>query len=83
VSVRIGQADGRVIISVRDEGVGVARAEQASIFRKFARGSAASALPSAEPASASPARQIIDDHGGKIAVESDRQGKHLHRLPAG
>lgn len=72
VFVRIGRAGGRVSISVRDEGVGVALAEQASIFKKFARGAAARALQvRGTGIGLAMAHQIIDDHGGEIAVESE------------
>ena len=72
VCVRIGRAGGRVSISVRDEGVGVARAEQTAIFRKFTRGAAATALHvRGTGIGLAMAHQIMDDHGGEIAVDSE------------
>ena len=72
VFIRIGRTGGRVSISVRDQGVGVARAEQAAIFKKFTRGAAARALHvRGTGIGLAMARQIVDDHGGEIAVDSE------------
>ena len=72
VFIRIGRTAGRVSISVRDQGVGVARAEQAAIFKKFTRGAAARALHvRGTGIGLAMARQIVDDHGGEIAVDSE------------
>lgn len=72
VFVRIGRSGDRVSISVSDEGVGVARVEQTAIFKKFARGAAAGALHvRGTGIGLAMAHQIIDDHGGEIAVDSE------------
>ena len=72
VRVHIGRTDGRVSIAVRDEGIGIARAEQDGIFKKFTRGAAAKALHvRGTGIGLSTARQIIHDHGGEIALESE------------
>lgn len=72
VSVHIRRAGGRVSIAVRDQGVGVARAEQAAIFKRFNRGAAARALHvRGTGIGLAMARQIIDDHGGEIALDSE------------
>lgn len=72
VCVRIGRAGGRVSISVHDEGVGVARAEQTAIFKKFTRGAAARALHvRGTGIGLAMAHQIIHDHGGEITVDSE------------
>lgn len=72
VCVRIGRAGSRVSISVRDEGVGIARAEQTAIFRKFTRGAAARALHvRGTGIGLAMAHQITHDHGGEIGVDSE------------
>ena len=72
VRIHIGRADGRISIAVRDEGVGIPRAEQDGIFRKFTRGAAAEALHvRGTGIGLSMARQIICDHGGEITLDSD------------
>ncbi len=70
--IDIGKAGGRVSIAVRDEGVGIARAEQAGIFKKFNRGTAARDLHvRGTGIGLAMAHQIIHDHGGEIAVDSE------------
>ncbi len=70
--VRIAQADGRVSIAVRDEGAGIARAEQATIFKKFTRGTSARTLNiRGTGIGLAMAHQIVHDHGGEITVNSE------------
>jgi len=72
VRIRVGRADGRVSIAVHDEGAGIARAEQAGIFKKFTRGAAARALHvRGTGIGLATAYQIIHDHGGEITVDSE------------
>ena len=72
INVRVERAGGRVSISVRDEGAGVARAEQTTIFKKFTRGAAARALQvRGTGIGLAMAHQITHDHGGEIAVNSE------------
>jgi signal transduction histidine kinase len=72
VRVRVDRSRGRVSIGVRDEGVGIARLEQAGIFNRFTRGTAAKALHvRGTGIGLAMARQIIRDHGGEILLESE------------
>ncbi len=72
VRIDLGRADGSVRIAVRDEGVGIARAEQVGIFRRFTRGAAARTLQvRGTGIGLSMARQIVRDHGGDITLESE------------
>lgn len=72
VRIRIGRVDGRVSIAVRDEGIGIAWAEQDAIFKKFTRGAAAKVLRvRGTGIGLSMARQIIRDHGGEINLDSE------------
>jgi nitrogen-specific signal transduction histidine kinase/tetratricopeptide (TPR) repeat protein len=72
VRIRIGRADGCVTIAVRDEGIGIAHAEQDGIFKKFTRGAAAKTLHvRGTGIGLSMARQIIHDHGGEITLDSE------------
>ena len=72
VRIHVGLVGGRVSIAVRDEGIGIARAEQEGIFKKFTRGAAAKALRvRGTGIGLSMARQIARDHGGDITLDSE------------
>jgi signal transduction histidine kinase len=58
-------------VSVKDEGLGISPEEQARIFQKFARGSAAAAAGvKGTGLGLSMVRHIVDAHGGTVRVES-------------
>jgi signal transduction histidine kinase len=60
-----------VAIRVRDRGAGIAASEQKAIFRKFVRGTAASAgNVKGTGVGLAMVRQIVDAHGGEVRVES-------------
>jgi signal transduction histidine kinase/tetratricopeptide (TPR) repeat protein len=72
VQIQIGRAEGRVSIAVCDLGIGIARDEREGIFNKFSRGAAAKALHvRGTGIGLAMARQIIRDHGGEIALQSE------------
>jgi signal transduction histidine kinase len=72
VSVEVTREGKRVVIRVRDEGVGIPREEQAMIFDQFVRGSAARALNAkGTGVGLSMVRHIIRAHGGEISVRSE------------
>jgi signal transduction histidine kinase len=65
------EAGSPVSIRVRDQGLGIALAEQRRIFEKFARGSSAVAVGiKGTGIGLAMVRHIVDAHGGKVAVES-------------
>jgi signal transduction histidine kinase len=62
----------RVVISVRDNGIGIAPGEQGAIFQKFVRGDAAKkAGIKGTGIGLAMVRQISDAMGGEIHVESE------------
>jgi len=67
-----GRAAGSSIeIAVEDEGLGIAPDEQARIFQKFARGSAAASTGAKGTGlGLSMVRHIVEAHGGTVRVES-------------
>jgi signal transduction histidine kinase len=70
------------VLSVRDEGVGIPADDLPRIFERFHRGGNVSATPGAG-IGLSGAKQIVEQHGGTIAVESvENQGSTFTiRLP--
>jgi PAS domain S-box-containing protein len=69
IEVRVAERDGKALLSVRDQGIGIAREHQARIFERFER------VVSAREYGGFGlglwiVRQIVEAHGGAIAVES-------------
>src|SRR5204862_4230105 len=72
VVVDLSEAGERVLIRVRDQGLGIPAAEQKEIFQKFVRGAASkTASIRGTGVGLAMARQIVLAHGGDISVESE------------
>jgi signal transduction histidine kinase len=72
VWVDLSNAGKRLMVRVRDLGIGIPAAEQKDIFRKFVRGAASkSASIRGTGVGLAMARQIVAAHGGDISVESE------------
>ncbi|HLK65278.1 MAG TPA: HAMP domain-containing sensor histidine kinase [Bryobacteraceae bacterium] len=72
VWVELGREGHSVAIRVRDQGVGIAPAERKAIFRKFVRGTAATAANvKGSGVGLAMVRHIVAAHGGDITVESE------------
>jgi signal transduction histidine kinase len=72
VWVDMSNGGNRVIVRVRDQGLGIPAAEQKEIFRKFVRGAASkNASIRGTGIGLAVARQIVVAHGGDILVESE------------
>ncbi len=71
VSVTVNRENGRLLIRVRDEGIGIPVAEHRAIFEKFVRGSRAKADGfTGTGIGLSIVHQIVKAHGGAVQVES-------------
>jgi two-component system sensor histidine kinase KdpD len=70
LTLAAGVAGEKIVISVADQGKGIAEAEQARIFEKFYRGRASRDETPGTGLGLSIAKGIIDAHGGKIWVTS-------------
>jgi signal transduction histidine kinase len=72
VWVDLSEAGQRIMVRVRDQGLGIPAAEQREIFRKFVRGAASkNASIRGAGVGLAMAQQIVAAHGGDISVESE------------
>jgi two-component system phosphate regulon sensor histidine kinase PhoR len=71
VTVRVQELDGELVTSVEDHGVGVPKADQARIFERFYKVDRARVRGGGTGLGLSIARHVIEQHGGRIWVESD------------
>jgi signal transduction histidine kinase len=83
VEVRVSQANGSVVVSVRDRGPGIKPDDQRLIFEKFGRVAAGNTKPGTG-LGLYIARSIVETHGGTIAVSSalGRGSTFTVKLPA-
>ena len=70
IEIQVSRDGKRAVVSIRDEGIGISREDQARIFERFERGSAGASYPGLG-LGLWIAGQIIDGHGGRIRVESE------------
>ncbi len=77
VAARVDGAE--AVVTVRDEGPGIAPADRGRIFERFVR-----ATDRAEGTGLGlyMSRAIVSAHGGRIDVEARPAGQHVHRPPA-
>jgi two-component system, OmpR family, phosphate regulon sensor histidine kinase PhoR len=71
VAVRVRSVDREVIVSVEDHGVGIPRADQARIFERFYKVDRARVRGGGTGLGLSIARNVLQQHGGRIWVESE------------
>jgi signal transduction histidine kinase len=71
VTVTVEPRDGRVVVSVRDRGMGIAPEDRAEIFKEYFRGKAArqAGIPGTGLGLAI-SRRVVESFGGTIEVES-------------
>jgi two-component system, OmpR family, sensor histidine kinase KdpD len=70
VEISVKQQDGKVAVTVTDQGTGVPEHEQARIFEKFYRGRSARERIPGTGMGLAIAREIVKAHGGEIGVEN-------------
>jgi PAS domain S-box-containing protein len=74
VAVRLRSHEGRILLSVQDQGLGIAKEHQERIFNRFERAISANDV-SGLGLGLFISRQIVEAHGGRIWVESDGPGR--------
>lgn len=75
ITVRLGEQDHHILVSVQDKGTGISQDEIPKIFNKFYRArSARMAKTKGSGLGLTIAKSIVELHGGKIWVQSE-QGK--------
>ncbi|HXV41840.1 MAG TPA: ATP-binding protein, partial [Anaerolineae bacterium] len=71
VTCRVQPADGEIVISIIDTGIGIAEADQPKVFEKFIQvGNTLIDKPQGTGLGLPICRQIIEQHGGRIWLES-------------
>jgi two-component system phosphate regulon sensor histidine kinase PhoR len=70
VTVHVRRIGGEVVTAIEDHGVGVARADQVRIFERFYKADRARVRGGGTGLGLSIARHVINQHGGRIWVES-------------
>jgi len=71
VHIQIRVADGRFTVTVADTGVGIAEAEQQTIFEEFQQAESTTTRPQGGTGlGLAIAKKIVELHGGRIGVES-------------
>ncbi|WP_052519683.1 hybrid sensor histidine kinase/response regulator [Archangium violaceum] len=74
VTVKLRSHEGRILLSVEDHGLGIAKESQERIFNRFERAISASDI-SGLGLGLFISRQIVEAHGGRIWVESEGPGR--------
>ena len=76
VTIKLEQAEKKVIFSVADSGMGIRPEDMVNLFKKFSRGTGTSLIHTEGTGlGLFVARMMIEAHKGKIWAESDGEGK--------
>ena len=75
IKVKIEKKNGNVILSISDSGMGMNEEAKQKLFQKFSRGDGDKVNVSGSGLGLYLAKKIIEDHGGKIWVESSGAGQ--------
>jgi hypothetical protein len=70
ISVRVARVEGRALLSVRDEGMGIAREDQARVFRQFERAYSADRI-SGLGLGLFIVKELVESHQGNVTLISE------------
>jgi signal transduction histidine kinase len=71
ISIKAGNDDSEISISVKDTGLGIAMTEQNKVFEPFYRGNQGRRFKQGMGLGLTIARDLVEAHGGKISLESE------------
>jgi signal transduction histidine kinase len=71
ISVRLQARGGEVLLAVEDHGIGIPAQDLGRVFDRFERGANVAGRFSGSGIGLAAARQIVEQHGGTITVESE------------
>lgn len=71
IQLTVAREDGHAVVAVSDQGIGISSADQNRLFHPFARSDAVRGSVSGSGLGLHITRQIIEQHGGLITVDSE------------
>ncbi|GAC1322638.1 MAG: hypothetical protein NVSMB2_20030 [Chloroflexota bacterium] len=74
VIVSIARDDHAAVVTITDQGIGIPAADQARLFERFQRGANVSGRIAGTGIGLVAARQIVEQHGGTLALSSEEGG---------
>jgi len=82
IAVTVTEGEDLLSVSVKDRGPGIPPEEQGSVFDPFVRGVRPARAQAGNGLGLFIARRIVEAHGGRIWVDSNREGATFHvQLP--
>ncbi len=79
IQISLSKQNGFMVLSVKDSGVGLTRSERGKIFKKFGKieryGKGLDIIPEGVGLGLFISKEIVENHGGKIFVESKGRNK--------
>ncbi len=75
IEVSLSNKDNKVLVEIKDTGMGVSPEIKATLFQKFARGEGARMNTSGSGLGLYLAKEIVDAHKGHVGVNSEGMGK--------
>jgi len=75
IEVNINSNDGKIVLSIKDSGMGIEKGKEEALFDKFTRGTGAKMNASGSGLGLYLVKEIIKAHKGRVWVESEGLGK--------
>ena len=76
IKIKISKANGKVLVTILDNGIGIPKEEMPKLFSKFGRTETSQKIrPNGMGIGLYFVRRVVDDHGGRVWAESEGAGK--------